>query len=163
MSGNLLNCTTNIPFDIIMAKKKEDIETSHELTFSETCKRIIQAIDYIGFNANEQVVSSRDPKLLKLKEMLQVNSHKSGCKKWHLPIILKGETLISFSIFPPGNFEKLSRQSNVYELIIVIGGSLFFEHQDYAVGDWIYIPKNKVFKYYAGDFGAVLIRLELSQ
>lgn len=125
--------------------------------------RVKKALEELGITLDDRVVTSRDPEMDKLRELLYRDTMPEGFHQWQLPIILGGgeRPVMSFvSVGQPDAEVPRHAHKNDCLLRVVLSGSVIHdERTELTTGDWVYIPTGKPYQFKAGKHGCVIMHL----
>ena len=112
------------------------------------------AIKKAGVRLGKQIVTSRNPRVRKVTDLLSVKNIPDGFKKWQLPVYLDGPSQMFLSIGAPDLNVPEHSHDEGDGLRVIIGGSIIFDGVELTEGDWMFIPKGKKYQFKVGRGGA---------
>lgn len=140
------------PDDSIFEKAEGQKERSSVL-------RVKNALKEAGLDGDNEIITSRHPKALNLREKLR----REGVlppefDQWQLPVTLKtGNLMVMLTVGHPNAKLPTHNHPNDAAFRVVAQGSLFYEGQELTVCDWMYVPKGMTYTYTVGPLGVVTI------
>jgi hypothetical protein len=126
----------------------------NNLNFEQGIDRINAAIKKAGVKFANQIVTSRNPRVRKVADLLAVKNIPDGFKKWQLPVYMDGPSQMFLSIGAPDTNVPAHSHDEGDGLRVIIGGSIIYEGVELTEGDWMFIPKGKKYQFKVGRGGA---------
>lgn len=125
-------------------------------------REINEATQQLGLNLGEKIVTSRDPGMDEVTELLRRKNMPEGIDKWMLPITVGGmkpehPAFVFIIHVKPGAVVPRHIHKNDSIFRIVTGGSVIQDGVELMPGDWTYIPVGKAYSYTGGKSGATLM------
>jgi mannose-6-phosphate isomerase-like protein (cupin superfamily) len=122
-------------------------------------RRLQDAVAQLGLDLQDRIVTSRDPAVEPLVDLLRRPRMPSGFEQWQLPVIVGGERP-AFSFITVGEAqaelpEHVHRNDSLFR--IVLAGSIFHEGVELTVGDWMIVPAGHSYSFAAGKYGCVVL------
>jgi quercetin dioxygenase-like cupin family protein len=122
--------------------------------------RVREALKAAGLEMEKSIVTSRDPKMAKVVELLRSASPPAGLNQWQLPVLGSELTAMYFlTVAAPKSTvpAHAHRDDRVFRL--VISGSISFNGVELTGGDWMHVPAGVPYGFTAGDLGCVLLHV----
>jgi ChrR-like protein with cupin domain len=127
----------------------------NQLTFAEGLERVERAAKATGVKVKNGIVTSRDHDIAKLTRALRTSNVPGGFQKWQLPVDLKQPSQLYISVAAAGaNVAKHSHSGDGIRFVMT--GSVIYEGQELASGDWMYIPAGAEYSLQIGPHGAMM-------
>jgi hypothetical protein len=128
------------------------VSESNNLTFDEGVERINQALKEARLEVGNEIITSRDEKVMKVQELLDIKNMPQGFKKWQLPVMLRCESQMYITVASPN--AKVSQHLHEGPSIrFIVKGSIRYNGTELTAGDWIYIPADVQYALEAGSDG----------
>ncbi len=124
------------------------------LTFDQGLERIQAALKAARVRLGDEIVTSRNPRVRKVMELLRVKNIPDGFKKWQLPVYLDGPSQLFLSIGAPDTIVPRHSHDEGDGIRFIIGGSIIYNKVELTEGDWMFIPKGKTYDFKVGPGGA---------
>ena len=126
-------------------------------------REIKEALGKLGKrDMGDKIVTSRDPGIENLTELLRRKNMPEGVEKWMLPVTAGGmkprhPSFVFVSRIKPGAVvqEHVHKNDNVFR--VIVSGSIIQNDVELTSGDWSYIPVGKAYSYTAGKSGALIM------
>jgi hypothetical protein len=128
----------------------------NQLTFEEGLERIRRASEEAGIKLERGILTSRDPAVLKLTNLLKVDNIPDGFQKWQLPLSLDRPSQLYMSAGAP--FTKVAEHSHIDGdgIRFIMSGSIFYRGTELSAGDWMFIPAGEPYSFEVGPFGTLM-------
>lgn len=125
--------------------------------------RVKKALEELGLELGDEVVTSRDPGMDRLRDILYRDTMPEGLQQWQLPIILGGgeRPVMPFITVGQPNAE-VPRHAHKDDCLlrIVLSGTIIHDgNVELTTGDWIYIPTGQPYQFTAGKHGCVIMHM----
>jgi len=135
---------------------KGDKFNPNQLTFEEGLERIRRASKEAGVKLGQGILTSRDPDVLKVTNLLKVDNIPDGFQKWQLPLSLDRPSQMYISA--GAAFTKVSEHSHEEGdgIRFIMSGSIFYNGQELTAGDWMFIPAGELYSLEVGPFGTLM-------
>ncbi|HYE78861.1 MAG TPA: cupin domain-containing protein [bacterium] len=126
----------------------------NRLTFEQGLDRITAAVKKSGTKIGRGIVTSRDPGMSKLRGLLQIGNVPDGFMKWQLPVALRCESQLFFTVAQPGAKSPKHAHKEGTGIRFIASGSILYNGQELTAGDWMYIPAGTAYSFETGPAGA---------
>jgi len=123
------------------------------LTFQQGIDRIQNALTAGKLKVGKKILVSKDLKVRKVLDSLQVSNVPGGFKKWQLPVYMDGPSQVFLSIGAPDVEVPAHSHEEGDGIRIIMGGSILFEGMELTEGDWMFIPKGAPYSFKVGRGG----------
>ncbi len=126
-------------------------------------REIKEALAKLGKqDLGDKIVTSRDPGMEDLTELLRRENMPEGVEKWMLPVTAGGmepkhPSFVFLIRVKPGAVVPKHVHKNDSLFRIVVSGSVIQNGIELTSGDWTYIPVGKSYSYTAGKSGVFLM------
>jgi hypothetical protein len=127
----------------------------NEISFEEGIQRLHQAIEKYGLKRGK-IVTSRDPVVEKLRNVLRVENVPKGFRKWQLPVYLEKPSQLYFTIAEPGAVAPAHSHDEGDGIRFMVSGSIQYEGKELTGGDWMFIPAGTKYSFKVGPLGAAM-------
>jgi hypothetical protein len=111
------------------------------------------------FEYGDEIVTSKDPRMLAAQKNMEALDMPTGIDKRILPIV-KGGNRPVFTFITVGNPNAVvPRHVHKDECIwrLIVSGSIIIEDTELTQGDWLYIPRAKPYSYTVGPNGCIIL------
>lgn len=138
-----------------MATKGREFNPN-QLTFEEGVERIRRARKEAGVNFGRGIITSKDPDVLKVTNLLKVDIVPDGFQKWQLPFTLEKPSQLYISAGTA--FAKVAKHSHNDGdgVRVIMSGSIYYNGQELTAGDWMMIPAGEPYSFEVGPFGTLM-------
>lgn len=136
-----------------MATKSFD---PNRLTFDEGIERLGKALDKSGLTTGERVLTSRDDAVRTAVKMLAVDNVPDGFSKWQLPVYLSSAAQLYITVAQAGARAETHSHDGGDGIRFIVSGSITYDDQELAAGDWMFVPAGKEYSFEVGELGAVM-------
>ena len=127
----------------------------NKLTFEQGLERIEKAVKAEGLDT-KKIVTSRDAKASKLREVLMTKNVPGGFMKWQLPVALQCQSQMFISVGAPNTKVPKHSHDDGPGLRFIGAGSILYNGKELTAGDWMYIPKGEPYSFEVGPLGATM-------
>ncbi len=123
--------------------------------------RVKKALKELGITLGKNVVTSRDPGMEKLREVLYRDTMPEGLQQWQLPIVFEADDRPSMFFITVGQPDAevpqhAHKDDNL--LRIVLSGSVIHDGRvELTTGDWAHVPAGEPYTFKAGKHGCVIM------
>jgi mannose-6-phosphate isomerase-like protein (cupin superfamily) len=116
------------------------------------------ALKAAGITLGDSIITSRDPRMVKVIQKLRSTNPPEGLEQWQLPIFSNDRTALYFiSVACPNAKVPPHKHHDDDVFRIVLSGSLIFKKIELTAGDWMFIPKGVPYSFEAGRLGSVIL------
>jgi hypothetical protein len=128
----------------------------NQLTYKEGLERIRRASKEAGIKLGRGILTSRDPDVLKITNLLKVDNIPDGFQKWQLPLSLERPSQMYISA--GASFTNVAEHSHNEGdgIRFIMSGSIFYKGQELTTGDWMFIPAGEPYSFEVGPFGTLM-------
>jgi hypothetical protein len=109
----------------------------------------------------KRIVTSRDPGMREVEELLLRPNMPEGVRKGQLPIIISAgrPSFLFITSVPPDT--RVDRHMHPDDAItrVIMNGSITLEGVELTQGDWAYVPNTVPYSYTAGPYGATILHI----
>lgn len=128
----------------------------NRLPFVECTERVEQAVQSIGLDTKSQIITSRDPQVLRLREILETSNVPGGFQKWQLPVYMSKPSHLFATRAAPGASVGSHSHDEGDGVRFIASGSIIYNGQELTAGDWMFIPAGIPYSFEAGPHGAMM-------
>jgi hypothetical protein len=138
-----------------MATKGHDFNPN-QLTFEEGVERIKRASADAHVKLGRGILTSKDPEVLKVTNVLKVDIIPDGFQKWQLPFYLDKPSQMYISAGAP--FTRVAKHSHNEGdgVRFIMSGSILYNGKELTAGDWMFIPAGEPYSFQVGPFGTLM-------
>lgn len=127
----------------------------NQATFAEGALRVERAVRALKIDLKSKIVTSRDPSAATLKRALPIRNVPDGFEKWQLPFVFD-KSLLFITHAKAGAKAGEHSHDEGDGIRFIVSGSIYFNKQELAAGDWMFIPARVPYSFEVGNSGATM-------